>query len=49
METKDYFLSLLEMKVASAAGIFDSFKILLDENFIPYKNVIGLAADNANV
>lgn len=46
---KDQFVDLIEVENATADSLFSSVKNLLDANEIPYNNVIGFGADNANV
>lgn len=47
--TNDVLLSLIEVKDATAVGLFNAIKQLLDDNVIPYSNIVGFGADNANV
>jgi hypothetical protein len=45
----DSFLDLIEVDSADANSLYLSVKSILDEDEIPYSNLVGLAADNANV
>jgi hypothetical protein len=40
---------LIEVSDASAKSLFNSIKLLLDSNNIPYNNLIGFGVDNASV
>ena len=44
----DRFLDLLEVPDGTAETLFQSVKSFLDENKIPYENVVGFGADNAS-
>ncbi|CAH1366296.1 unnamed protein product, partial [Tenebrio molitor] len=48
-KVKDHFVDLIEVRDASAKSLFNSIKLLLDSNNIPYNNLIGFGADNASV
>lgn len=48
-KVQDAFLDLIELDSSTSVGIYLCFKKLLDDNNIPYNNVVGVAADNANV
>jgi hypothetical protein len=48
-KVKDHFVDLIEVSDASAKSLFNSIKLLLDSNNIPYNNLIGFGADNASV
>lgn len=43
----DYFLALIKIEHSSASGIFGAICNFFQENQIPFKNLIGFAADNA--
>lgn len=47
-QVKDIFLKLIEVQDATAEGLCQSVKGLLDFHNIPYENVIGFGADNAS-
>ncbi|CAG9818146.1 unnamed protein product [Phaedon cochleariae] len=47
--TQDRFLALLEVADGTAKGLYNAIKNLLTELDIPQKNMLGFAADNANV
>lgn len=46
---KDRFLDLVEVKNCTAEGLYETIKTVLDENKIPYTNLVGFGADNCNV
>lgn len=48
-KVKDHFIDLIEVKDATATSLFLSIKNLLDNNKIPYCNIIGFGSYNANV
>lgn len=49
-QARDRFFNLLEVKDCTAEGLFNTTKEnLLDKFGISYGNIIGFAADNANV
>lgn len=49
-KVQDRFLDLLEVQEETAQGLFNLIKHnILDKHKIPYKNIIGFAADNAAV
>lgn len=45
----DSFLELIEVDSADASSLYASVKSILDKNEIPNENLVGSAADNANV
>lgn len=45
---QDRVFDLIEVRDASAQGIFNSLKHVLDFYQIPYTNLLGIAADNAS-
>lgn len=48
-EVEDHFLSLIELKECTGAGIYESIHTFMEKHSIPKRNIIGLAADNCNV
>ncbi|CAH0551284.1 unnamed protein product [Brassicogethes aeneus] len=45
----DKFLTLIEVQSCTASDLFAAIKKELDDNQVPYKNIIGFAADHASV
>jgi hypothetical protein len=45
----DSLLDFIEVEAATAEGLYQCIKKVLDENNIPYNKLVGIAADNANV
>lgn len=46
---RDRFLGLLEALDLTAEGLYGSLMACLEKNYIPINQMIGIAADNANV
>jgi hypothetical protein len=47
-EVHDTPLDFIEVEAATAEGLFQSIKKVLDENNIPDNKLMGIGADNAN-